>query len=272
MKGWHRHGVCDERHWPYLDNEGGVGKPETDWETDAATRPLGAYYRVDKDSIVDMQAAIVEVGAIYVSATVHKGWFPAQWERSPDGIAIITVGDPSAVGGHAFALVGYTAAGFIVQNSWGPSWGSDGFAILTYDDWIERGVDAWVAVLGAPTLSGRERKPTVIEITRGSPTAAFWSVGRSPETSRKYPGYEPWDERSAYLKSIVMGNNGIVLNRIPEAENALASLERVVAEEPAKWLDPGQGRTKIVLYAHGFEVRSPGWRGEAHPAGPPPRW
>ena len=44
--------------------------------------------------------------------------------------------------GHAFALVGYNAHGFIVQNSWGESWGNLGFAILGYDDWLDNGRDA----------------------------------------------------------------------------------------------------------------------------------
>jgi hypothetical protein len=37
-------------------------------------RPLGVYYRIEKDAITDMQAAIQEVGAIYCSADVHQGW------------------------------------------------------------------------------------------------------------------------------------------------------------------------------------------------------
>ena len=64
MKGWHHHGVCDDKRWPYRKR---FTKPAEGWEQDAAIRPLGAYYRVNKDSIVDMQAAIQEVHAIYGS-------------------------------------------------------------------------------------------------------------------------------------------------------------------------------------------------------------
>lgn len=94
-----------------------------------------------------MQAAIREVGAIYVSARVHRGWFL----RKSSALPTIRL-RPSITGGHAFAMVGYTPDGFIVQNSWAHDWGFNGFAIVTYPDWIQHGTDAWVAVLGAPMV------------------------------------------------------------------------------------------------------------------------
>jgi hypothetical protein len=67
LKGWHKHGVCSSKLWPYpLDKKGhGVfARPEPGWDEDATRRPLGVYYRVDKRSVVDMQAAIYEIGAV----------------------------------------------------------------------------------------------------------------------------------------------------------------------------------------------------------------
>lgn len=142
MKGWHRHGVCTEQFWPYRTK---FVPPKEGWQQDAARRPLGAYYRINKDSIADMQAAVREVGAIYVSATVHKGWFL----DASDTLPVIPFVVEEA-GGHAFAITGYTTQGFIIQNSWGEGWGYLGFAILSYEDWIRNGSDAWVAVCGAP--------------------------------------------------------------------------------------------------------------------------
>ncbi|MEJ2230989.1 MAG: C1 family peptidase, partial [Nitrospirales bacterium] len=85
MKGWHRHGVCKAATWPYRDKKGAVVflEPKAGWDSEAAFCPLGAYYRINKDSITDMQAAIYEVGAVYVSANVHQGWFPRQnrWKK-----------------------------------------------------------------------------------------------------------------------------------------------------------------------------------------------
>jgi hypothetical protein len=75
MKGWFHHGACAATLWPYRNTKGKVVflRPSQGWDIDAAMRPLGAYYRITTDSIADMQAAINEVGAIYVSADVHAG-------------------------------------------------------------------------------------------------------------------------------------------------------------------------------------------------------
>ena len=67
---------------------------------------------------------------------------------------------PRSRGGHAYCLVGYNEIGFLVQNSWGPTWGSRGFATLPYDDWLDSAYDAWVARPGVPQTpfySGRTR-------------------------------------------------------------------------------------------------------------------
>ena len=91
----------------------------------------------DVRSVVDMQAAIRQNGAIYVSATVHEGWaVPTrkQLRGHADLVRIRPVAQPKEAGGHAFALVGYNEHGFVVQNSWGTRWGAGGFAVLPYAD------------------------------------------------------------------------------------------------------------------------------------------
>jgi len=58
-------------------------------------------------------------------------------------------------GGHALLLVGYDSDGFWALNSWGPSWGHDGFACLS-DEFIEQEAwEGWVVngLLGATTYS-----------------------------------------------------------------------------------------------------------------------
>jgi Papain family cysteine protease len=258
MKGWQRHGVCSAPLWPYRDRQGHVAflPPEPHWNMDAATRPLGAYYRIDKDSIGDMQAALVEVGAIYASASVHRGWFLEPVGRSaPIGLPVIEVPeDDAAVGGHAFALVGYTREGFIVQNSWGPDWGVHGFAILPYTDWVERGSDAWVAVMGAPMEGASAPRYHVSVALAEGATKGLRPI---PRESKRTPAAAParrevpaWTTEQAYAHCIVMGNNGVVLNRSLTAANALDSLRQAMLDQPKAWL-AATGARHIAVYAHG---------------------
>lgn len=250
MKGWHRHGVCSEKLWPYRA-KGRVSfvKPKPGWQQDAATRPLGAYYRINKDAIADMQAAIHEVGAIYVSAVVHEGWFLKKHSKLPL-IKMVS----SETGGHAFAMVGYTPEGFIVQNSWGPDWGYHGFAIMSYQDWVQHGTDAWVAVLGAPMMVQIEdRTRSSISLRDVADGKAEWSW--RPERAGKVYEYknkdvQPLSESKAYEHSVVLANNGRPLNRFLNVEDAAAAVKEAAFSLPLQWLQQQQA-PKLAIYAHG---------------------
>lgn len=142
MKGWHKFGVCGDDLWPYLP---GKDDPKITHERleDARNRPLGAYFRVNHRDLVAMHSAIAETGILYATAMVHDGWNSVKKDGS------IPYSTP-ALGGHAFAIVGYDREGFWIQNSWRDTWGKDGFARISYHDWLENGSDVWVARLGAP--------------------------------------------------------------------------------------------------------------------------
>jgi len=248
MKGWHKHGACLAKHWPY--KAGKKLKPAPDWSRDAALRPLGAYYRINKDSVADMQAAINEVGAIYCSAIVHSGWFV---DKSDKGLPVIQQTGKTS-GGHAFALVGYEPRGFIVQNSWGPNWGFHGFALLPYGDWIQNGSDAWVAVLGAPMTvidTRRSYSSSSLEDHVSGKTQWFWNSNSSGEPKRyANPKVEPCSEDHAYEHSIVLGNDGRPLNRFADLPSAHEAVKEACFTLPLEWLRK-QATPRIAIYAHG---------------------
>lgn len=164
LKGWFKHGACRAELFPALEMPPAPERVEDDWWFDAVTRPLGAYYRVDTEQIADMHAALNEVGILYASCGCHSGWDEGAnlkpLKRRPDSIAkvwqIPIQGGHAAHPGHAFAIVGYDERSFLVQNSWGTDWGSYGYAILAYEDWIANAMDCWVAQLGVVTAEHRE--------------------------------------------------------------------------------------------------------------------
>ncbi|MFZ2650196.1 MAG: C1 family peptidase [Burkholderiaceae bacterium] len=272
LKGWHKHGICQRALWPYTVHPRTGKVPEFEapapgWDTDAVTRPLGIYYRIDKGSVSDMQAALFEIGAIYVSADVHSGWtLSASNKRFTDYDSLPTIefGSTSKmIGGHAFALVGYTASGFVVQNSWGTGWGLSGFAILSYADWVANGTDAWTVSLGVPIVPADAkrnaglalRSPRAFSAGSGGLNAALVADASAlPQAGKPY--WQPLDDASARECMVVMGNNGMPINRLlacADAPQAVAEVTRhnalrFFARHPAA--QPGLTK-RVLLYAHG---------------------
>jgi hypothetical protein len=182
MKGWYKHGVCQESLWQGEPMPKACNDPDKDWWQDAATRPLGAYYRVDTRSVTDMHVALREVGILYASAVCHAGWDGLNGKKLPSIPPTRVNADD---GGHAFAIVGYDENGFIILNSWGEQWGCKGLALLPYDDWLENAMDCWVAQLGVVTELHREvaRASSIRTTSTGVVTMATDPVLRNRELS-----------------------------------------------------------------------------------------
>ena len=174
LKGWFYHGVLADSEWPSLEVD---PVPDVDREGRASTlarqRPLGAFYRVNAMRLDDLQSAVNELSAIVVSAAVHDGWRePVLVTRTVKGkqqrmYVITRTNTSTALGGHAFCLVGYNEVGFLVQNSWGTEWGHNGFATLPYDDWLESAHDAWVARPGVPSIVSERTRRKVFALAGG---------------------------------------------------------------------------------------------------------
>jgi len=239
LKGWFKHGACALDLWKHIAEPKPTDK--VDWWDDGVKRPLGAYYRVERRSVVDMQAALNETGVLYVSADTHPGWDAgiklSAKEKKP--IWTIPFGSPaSGGGGHAFAILGYTADGFIIQNSWGEDWGSDGLAVLTYADWLTNSWDCWVAQLGVVTRLHEEAadgEPVLRHGVRGAHVGVIDVHGISP-----------------YV--IDTGNNG-ELSATGQFHTIPTDLDEIVKvmipDQRQRWGIPQGQKMDVVLYAHG---------------------
>ena len=247
LKGWHKHGACAHALW-----KTGLRMPPTpktpakDWWLDAVTRPLGAYYRIDRKQITDIHAALNEVGIVYASVDTHAGWDAGDKGKRrtaprsfKDRIFEIPPDDGGA-GGHAIALIGYNERGFLLQNSWGPEWGSHGYAILSYDDWLTNSMDCWVAQMGVVTRDHREisEHVTLRTDTRGRVALSSSEILRNREIS-------PF--------VVDMGNNG----RLSDSglfRTCVADLQALVdvhlAEARKRW-KLGDKPIDVCIYAHG---------------------
>lgn len=224
MKGWHKHGVCGETQWRSSRRPRKDAAGLTDARTsDALRRPLGAYLRVNHKDLVAMHSALAEVGVLFATAGVHAGW-----ERV-DREGRIPYPAPAA-GAHAFAIVAYDADGFWVQNSWGRDWGHEGFARISYDDWLANGTDVWVARLGAPVT---------LRMSESSAIAHAPTAGRSSAYS--YADLRP--------HVVSLGNDGRLRTGGDYGTSADEVREIFEVDMPRAMKDWPVKR--VLLYAHG---------------------
>jgi hypothetical protein len=227
MKGWHKSGVCPERLWKYDRRRPGS---LTDERQRAALRfPLGSYYRI-MPRRSDFHAALQEVHALFVTAATHDGWddLDARGRIRFDP-------DAPADAGHAFAIVGYTSEGFIVQNSWGAGWGGlrvaeesyRGCALWCYEDFEQNLWDGWVARPALPVASLSSLSPGWVEDT-----------ARGAAVVQKAPTR---DEIRGHYVHIDDGRFDAHGDYPSTAEEVAEAIEAAV----------GSGAKHLLLYAHG---------------------
>ncbi|WP_416193744.1 C1 family peptidase [Nitrobacter sp. TKz-YC01] len=223
IKGLFRNGVCSEETAP---DDPAVQNWALTYEMakEARETRLGAYFRLQPD-LSDYHAALNETGIIYVSAQIHSNW------TNPIN-AYIEPGGKSA-GGHAFAIVGYDEAGFWILNSWGPSWGNNGLAHWSYDDWATNVMDAWILQLGV-------RAPN-----------AFGVIARSTLSTTSGPKVSGEPGRGDIIGHFINIDDGRLVTDgkygSPSAEEMQETVKRLTLPQSNK----GKGYDHLVIYAHG---------------------
>ena len=239
MKGWASHGVCERKQWP--DTLQGRSNFDTGISKAALATPCGAYYRIKHREVRDVHAALNETGAVFCTMMVHDGWddpgkikIKISAEGHTHTLPVIQR-KGRASSGHAIALVGYGREGFIVQNSWGKKWGSNGFALLPYEDFMLHATDLWVAQLGVPLVT---------DLWESKDNAADSSAGRFRRSSQI-----PLAEVRPYIVDV--GNNG----ELSETGNYWTSeqdLQRLFSETiPQTAKQRGWRKKRVMLYLHG---------------------
>ena len=240
FKGWYHHGVCSEERWPATAKRRNLDDPA--FIRECMKTPLGAYYRVSARRIDDMQSAITELGAIAASAAIHEGWRkPAARQRHGKPTWVI---EPSKVemGGHAFLIAGYNDDGFLVQNSWGTSWGNNGYATLRYDDWLDNGYDAWVGRPGVPQLGGGKGRRQMVSGGRTLVAAS------GPDLVRL----------KSYVIDVTAGGMLSSQGKVTSSPAQIDAMAVAMEAQHDAWITPASPERRVVLYAHGGLVGEAG--------------
>jgi C1A family cysteine protease len=102
---------------------------ENSFYANCAQRKIASYVNLELN-LTNWKTWLSQQGPILAALQVDSGW-----DNATTNGGKIDVFKPSTVrGGHAIAIVGYRTDGrFIVRNSWGTTWGDNGFGYLKPD-------------------------------------------------------------------------------------------------------------------------------------------
>ena len=117
-------GAVPEEFLPFVINTAMYTDSENDFFATAAMRKIASYFNLQRN-LTNWRTWLVQHGPILVGLNVDHTWDDAAATAGK----LDTFQPDTVRGGHAVAVVGYTAdKRFIIRNSWGTTWGDKGFA------------------------------------------------------------------------------------------------------------------------------------------------
>jgi C1A family cysteine protease len=142
VKSVNKQGACAESLWPYNIDQFTV-KPSAMCYQTALQHKATSYQRVLRN-LAQMRRCLVDFPFIF-GFTVYESFESDAVAQS--GIVPMPAHNESVLGGHAVLAVGYDDASqrFLVRNSWGSSWGMQGYCTMPYAYLLSSGLssDFW---------------------------------------------------------------------------------------------------------------------------------
>jgi C1A family cysteine protease len=132
-------GVPTEKGWPYKD-VGDVGEPKRWAHLVARWALIESYYRIE--TLTELRIALIDGPVPIGVPCFYEFFFP-----NSDGVISYPSNTNEIYGGHAICAVGYDNNKQLIKfkNSWGKSWGKNGYAFLPYKYINHFLWDAWAA-------------------------------------------------------------------------------------------------------------------------------
>jgi len=138
VKSINLYGYCDEHHWIYDPTQFATEPPANAYAEGKQAKAV-SYATIDfsadttiDDRVVHLKTTLLSGFPVVFGFTVYESF---ESERvATTGMMPMPDQDEQSVGGHAVCMVGYddTKQCFIVKNSWGASWGLNGYFYMPY--------------------------------------------------------------------------------------------------------------------------------------------
>ena len=122
-------GVCAETQWPYQISKFAM-RPSTLCYKQALKHTITVYERLE--TLEDMRACLADGYPFVFGFTAYES-LESQYVAQTGSVPL-PAPDEQTIGGHAVVAVGYNDSGkhFIFRNSWGTSWGMEGYGLMPY--------------------------------------------------------------------------------------------------------------------------------------------
>ena len=130
IKSLNRDGVCPENDWPYAVKKF-TQKPPAALYQKALRNQVIQYMRLENWKISQLQSCLAEGFPFVFGFSVFESF----WSMGKNAVIPMPQNGESRIGGHAVMAVGYSQAKkqFLIRNSWGSSWGKNGYAWMPFD-------------------------------------------------------------------------------------------------------------------------------------------
>lgn len=126
-------GMALERDYPFNINDINKSVPKKVLKS-AKRYTISGYSRIT--TYIGLQKAIYKNGPCIIGVPVYN-YSKTFWKKGSPNERLL--------GYHAVCVIGYNEDGFILQNSWGSSWGDNGRTLLPYSDW-NCVLEAWTTI------------------------------------------------------------------------------------------------------------------------------
>lgn len=135
-----KYGFCPETEWPY-DIKKFSEKPPKSCYIHAKKHLITSYHRLK--GIREMQICLADGYPFVFGFTVYNSFESEKVAKS--GIAELPTSNDTPIGGHAVMAVGYdnNTKRFLVRNSWGETWGQNGYFTMPFEYLEVAAADFW---------------------------------------------------------------------------------------------------------------------------------
>ncbi len=130
-----KYGVAKESDLPFNGNLNDM--EEEDFFAKISLLKISSYYNLVKSGkkIDNIKKWIASTGPVFASLICDESFMDLGKKGE-----LKNYKGGGEYGGHAVSIVGYTANQFIIRNSWGPTWGKDGFGFAS-SEYIDAAFD-----------------------------------------------------------------------------------------------------------------------------------